>query len=369
MNYTSIIVLTLGLTLAGAGALQAQSRSLRDATVPAEFPPASFKGKQYVDSLGCIFIRAGIDGNVTWVPRVNRNRKQVCGFKPTLPPGASAGVVAPRPAKPPVQITNEPTPEPAPRRAGAPTVEPTVQPTPEPTVQPTPKPAPRTARTGPGRPLAVLRPRPVAQSGAAQPRPVPKTPISPVAAVPVVAPVAVPVTIARPDPPVRPAAIFGRNKPAAAPLPPGTRVVPRHVYDNRRNTTNFTVPKGYRAAWDDDRLNPKRAETSLRPGDPNRVVVVPRNYRAAWDDGRLNPGRGLRTASGDAQSDLIWTRTVPRRLVPASTQGRIVTVPVRNPASGRLFRSRQQVELTVTRISTRSGPNPGVKPRRPEPSR
>ncbi|TDK52626.1 SPOR domain-containing protein, partial [Antarcticimicrobium luteum] len=84
--------------------LSAQAQSLRNATAPAEFPPASFAGKQYVDSRGCIFIRAGIDGNVTWVPRVGRDRKQVCGYKPTAVAGATAGPAAPRgPA--PVEIT------------------------------------------------------------------------------------------------------------------------------------------------------------------------------------------------------------------------------------------------------------------------
>jgi hypothetical protein len=64
----------------------ATAQSLRNAEPPAEFPPASFRSDQYVDSRGCVFIRAGISGNVTWVPRVNRGRKQLCGYTPSLTP-------------------------------------------------------------------------------------------------------------------------------------------------------------------------------------------------------------------------------------------------------------------------------------------
>ncbi|MEM9795472.1 MAG: hypothetical protein AAF919_03225 [Pseudomonadota bacterium] len=57
----------------------------------------------------------------------------------------------------------------------------------------------------------------------------------------------------------------------------------------------------------------KSSQTSL--ARPTRVIgQVPRGYRIAWRDGRLNPQRGPRSLQGNAQMRLIWTDTVPRRL-------------------------------------------------------
>lgn len=57
---------------------------------PAERPPEGFPGAQYVDSRGCVYLRAGMDGSVTWVPRVTPDRKPLCGYPPSI-----AGLVEP----------------------------------------------------------------------------------------------------------------------------------------------------------------------------------------------------------------------------------------------------------------------------------
>ncbi len=111
-----------------------------------------------------------------------------------------------------------------------------------------------------------------------------------------------------------------------------TRVVPRHVAENRVNTTNVTIPHGYKRVWQDGRLNPKRAEQTLA-------------------------GRG--------QMLLIWTNTVPRRLINQSS-GRDVTasVPLVYPY---VDEATQRRELGEVRIVQRNGQtvkriirNPGV---------
>ena len=94
-------------TVLAAGAAQAQS-----GRTPAEIPPASFTEQQYVDSSGCVFIRAGFNGRTTWVPRFGDNRQPMCGFEPSMAGGSAVASAAPQTAAPaPVTVRTVTTAE------------------------------------------------------------------------------------------------------------------------------------------------------------------------------------------------------------------------------------------------------------------
>jgi hypothetical protein len=57
--------------------------SLAGLGTPAELPPDDYAGQQYIDSKGCLFLRAGPEGNETWVPRVSRDGTPLCDNPPS----------------------------------------------------------------------------------------------------------------------------------------------------------------------------------------------------------------------------------------------------------------------------------------------
>lgn len=69
------MVLILVAALLGSGAVSASDPQ------PAELPPQDFTARQYIDSMGCVFLRQ--EGG-RWSSRLARDGAQICGYPPTF---------------------------------------------------------------------------------------------------------------------------------------------------------------------------------------------------------------------------------------------------------------------------------------------
>lgn len=105
-----VVTLSLlaSLSLAGAGLAQTATDG------PQETPPADFIEPQYVDSRGCVFMRAGVEGDIRWVGRVTPEGAPLCGYLPSI--------AELEPAPEPVETAEAEPAEAAPAPAAAPAV-------------------------------------------------------------------------------------------------------------------------------------------------------------------------------------------------------------------------------------------------------
>lgn len=305
---------------------------------PAESPPAGFKGSQYVDSRGCVFLRAGIGGRVNWVPRISRDRKALCGqsrASAARDAAVAESVVAPAPVTAQVKV-----PASVPRGVQPSTfsntkpIE-TIASVPRGTVSraaPKLAPKPATAAVAAIAPKAVM---PRTAAGVSRQSGCPKT-----------SPYGARVTLGDGRGTLLCSADAGFDVQAAVNRMQATRneraYQPKAAsVSPRRGTsgiaTGTPAGSGYRCPAN----APVARRFDIRGGGSTVMctavnggiesatpplslgdragTTIPKGYKKAWNDDRLNPNRARGTARGQAQQDQVWTRDVPAQLADSRT--------------------------------------------------
>ncbi|MEO0485730.1 MAG: SPOR domain-containing protein [Pseudomonadota bacterium] len=333
------------------------AKTLSEGATPANFPPEGFAGRSFVDNDGCIYIRAGVDGNTQWVPRVTRNRQIICGQTPTFS-GRQAAVTQPRtvPLAPDVvQIAPRPTAQ----------------------AQQQPQAAPRTsvetattgAATATGGGLAAAAQR-VAQAILPSQRTAQPT-VVPAQTTQTVRTGTAPQVIITPQIGARQQSATQTVRVAQTTVPQ-TRVIQSVQAPQAASNTPLVViaPQPRTVATPQRMVTIAPSVPTVAPGTGQRVVrqvvrgaaagvpPVPNGYQPVWDDGRLNPNRGDPTRRVNAANlpDVVASSGTPRVLYDRRTGVMIGRAGIFGGASRALSPTvgSKSPELTVTSVQRTS---------------